>query len=83
MKIACPFCGPRGLMEYSYAGSAEVTRPAPDAPMADWNAFVHLRANTCGITREYWQHVAGCRGVLVVVRDTRTHAVAAVRMAGG
>jgi methylglutamate dehydrogenase subunit B len=82
VKITCPFCGPRTLVEYSYAGSAEVARPVPDAPMVEWNAFLHLRVNAYGMTQEYWQHVAGCRAVLVVTRDTRSHAIASVRMAG-
>ena len=34
-----------------------------------------------GPATELWQHVLGCRSWLVVSRDTRTHAVLAVRLA--
>lgn len=82
VKIECPFCGPRPLVEFSYAGSADVARPASDAPLADWNAFVHMRDNLYGVSREYWHHSGGCRSVLIVARDTRTHAISSVQMAG-
>ena len=51
---------------------------APDAPLADWVAYVHERENAHGPHRELWQHQSGCRAWLVVERDTRSHAVLGV-----
>ena len=75
MRIPCPHCGERGLEEFSVFGAAGLVRPGADAPLEDWHAYVHLRANPAGPHRELWQHVFGCRRWLVVTRDTRTHAV--------
>jgi methylglutamate dehydrogenase subunit B len=81
MLITCPHCGQRALQEFIYAGAADVKRPAVDASLETWSDFVHLRSNPRGLTREYWQHVYGCRMVLVVERDTQTHNIHAVTFA--
>ena len=81
MRIACPYCGTRGLDEFSYLGDATVTRPAADAPEAEYANYVYLRDNPAGAHRELWQHAAGCQSWLVVTRDTRTHAIASVEAA--
>ncbi|KPF70840.1 sarcosine oxidase subunit delta [Bosea sp. AAP35] len=79
MRIACPHCGPRDVQEFSYLGDAKPQRPdgmdATEAAMAD---YVHQRDNPAGSHRELWYHGAGCHAWLVVTRDTRTHAIAAV-----
>lgn len=77
MRIPCPHCGERGSEEFSVLGAADLVRPEPGAPLAAWHDYMHLRANPAGPHRELWHHVAGCRRVLVVTRDTRTHAVLA------
>jgi heterotetrameric sarcosine oxidase delta subunit len=85
MRLTCPFCGERDAQEFSYLGDATLRRPdpaAPDAPGA-FHDYVYLRDNPAGLHREYWHHVAGCRSWLVVTRDTRSHEVAAVELAGG
>ena len=82
MLIPCPHCGPRDLAEFAYVGDATRDRPALDAPEAAWCAYLYGRANPSGRHAERWQHVAGCRGVLVVDRDTLTHEVFGTRMAG-
>jgi sarcosine oxidase subunit delta len=81
MRITCPHCGERGNDEFTILGAADPVRPAPDAPLDAWVAYVHERENPHGPHRELWHHQAGCRAWLVVERDTRSHAVIAVRAA--
>lgn len=78
MRIDCPHCGPRGSEEFTYFTAADRSRPAADAPFADWHEYVHLRDNPHGEHREHWQHVHGCRRWLTVTRNTRTHEIVAV-----
>jgi len=79
--IPCPHCGPRPREEFSIRGAA-LQRPAPEAPQADWFAYVYLRDNPRGPHDEFWRHGGGCGRWLVVTRDTATHAVIGVRDAG-
>jgi sarcosine oxidase subunit delta len=88
MRIPCPFCGERGHEEFAYLGDAGPARPpgrgqpAGPAPSATaWHDYVYLRDNPSGTHDELWQHTGGCRSWLVVTRDTRTHAISAVRFA--
>ncbi len=78
MRIPCPHCGERGNEEFSYLGAADPRRPMADAAAEAWHEYVHLRENVAGSHRELWQHLNGCRRWLIVTRDTRTHAIAAV-----
>ena len=79
MRIACPHCGPRDVQEFSYLGDAKPQRPdGTDASAAAMSDYVHQRDNPAGSHRELWYHGAGCHAWLVVTRDTRTHAIAAV-----
>ena len=75
MRIPCPHCGERGSEEFSYLGAAGHVRPESDAPLEDWHAYVHLRANPAGVHREHWHHAAGCRRWLTVTRNVRTHEI--------
>lgn len=83
MRIACPYCGERDAEEFAILG--EVAGPRPDASVDDalgrFDAYVHLRENTSGPTREYWYHAGGCRRWLVVGRDTRDHKILDVAFA--
>lgn len=81
MRITCPLCGDRPLEEFVYRGDATQPRPAPDAPMADWVAYVYLRNNPKGRHREHWRHAGGCGAWLVVERDTQTHEIFRVDLA--
>jgi len=81
LVIPCPHCGPRNHDEFSYAGDAALRRPAPDAPLAEWNAYVYSRDNPRGGHRELWRHAFGCGAFLIVERDTRTHEVRAASFA--
>jgi sarcosine oxidase subunit delta len=81
MRITCPICGERDRREFYYQGAA-LDRPAPDAGPVAWDDYVHLRDNPAGITREMWQHEAGCAAWIVVTRDTVTHEIHGVELAG-
>lgn len=75
MRLLCPFCGERGIEEFSYAGDATATRPQPAAPQAEWVAYVYYRDNPAGSHTELWYHDAACRRLLTVERDTMNHAL--------
>jgi sarcosine oxidase subunit delta len=77
MRIACPFCGDRDLQEFVYRGD-ESAAGVGDGDMVE---RVYLRDNPAGPIDEHWYHAQGCRRWLVVTRDTRTHAIGAVRLA--
>lgn len=78
MRISCPCCGPRDRREFTYYGAADyLNRPAPDAAAGDWDAYLHLRDNPAGQTRDLWYHDP-CGSWMVVTRDTVSHAVLAV-----
>ena len=85
MRLTCPYCGERDLQEFVYLGDATVRRPDPGAPDAlqAFHDYVYLRDNPAGPHREYWHHAAGCRAWLVVTRDTLSHEITAVELAGG
>ncbi|MEG9500255.1 MAG: sarcosine oxidase subunit delta [Methylorubrum extorquens] len=79
MRIRCPHCGERDNGEFSYLGDAAPVRPDGLAvEAAAMHDYVYLRDNLAGEIRELWYHAAGCRGWLVVTRDTRTHAISDV-----
>jgi heterotetrameric sarcosine oxidase delta subunit len=77
LLIPCPWCGPRDHVEFSYGGDATVRRPANPlaATQKEWDDYVYLRHNPRGRHEELWQHHAGCRAWLRVVRDTLTHEI--------
>jgi methylglutamate dehydrogenase subunit B len=82
MLIACPYCGPRDVAEFTYQGDANRERPDPaNVDQAAWNAYVYDRVNTAGDHREYWQHSGGCRAHLVLTRSTLTHRIATAAFA--
>ena len=83
MRITCPYCGTRDVVEFTYQGDATVTRPDPaSTDQAAWNAYVYDRANPTGKHSELWQHSGGCRAHLVVERDTVSHVITSVAFAG-
>jgi methylglutamate dehydrogenase subunit B len=82
MRIVCPHCGERPIDEFVELGAADPVRPAPDSGVAAYADYVYLRDNPAGRHREVFQHVGGCRAILIVERDTRTHEIFGVRTAG-
>ncbi len=82
MRLPCPICGDRDRREFTYLGDAVLMqRPDLEAGLEAWDAYLHLRDNPAGRTRDLWQHEMGCGAWLVVERDTRTHEVFGARLA--
>ncbi|MGH1423424.1 MAG: sarcosine oxidase subunit delta [Pseudooceanicola sp.] len=82
MRIKCPVCGERDRREFYYGGAA-LARPVGVDWSPEWDAYLHLRDNPAGRSRELWFHETGCTAWLVVERDTVTHEVFDVSLASG
>lgn len=84
MRLTCPLCGDRDRREFYYYGAEDyLHRPSAEAPLADWDNYLHLRDNPAGETRDLWYHEAGCAQWLLVTRNTVTHAISAVELVAG
>jgi len=77
-QISCPFCGPRELHEFRF----HKTLPSPQAPASAF-AQIYDRVGSLERSVEHWQHLAGCRGWLLVHRNPSTGAVLEVTLLGG
>jgi heterotetrameric sarcosine oxidase delta subunit len=75
-RIACPFCGPRELEEFSFRS----TLPQPGAGAI---AQLYERIDRPDSSLEHWQHVKACRAWLVVHRNPSTGEVLEVRFLAG
>jgi len=82
MQIDCPWCGSRDLREFTYMGDASRKIPRLSDSEDTWATYVYERPNPRGPHAEFWQHTFGCRQFLRVVRDTVTHDIHSVEMAG-
>ena len=72
----------RDRREFYVMGSARLAeRPSLDAPAEAWDAYLHLRDNPAGPTRELWQHEAGCGAWIVVERDSVSHEIGGTSLA--
>ncbi len=81
MRITCPLCGSRDRREFYYYGAADyLARPAEGAGLEAWDAYLHLRDNPAGMTKDLWYHEAGCSAWIEVTRDTTSHAVLSSRL---
>ena len=81
MRLTCPLCGVRDRREFYYQGEAVMLeRPAPDAGEEAWDAYLHLRDNTAGVTQDLWCHEAGCGSWIKVTRNTVTHEVIKIEL---
>jgi len=75
MRITCPLCGERDRREFTWSGDAlALHRPAREAAPEVWHAYIHLRDNPAGATRDLWYHEP-CGAFAVLQRDTVTHAI--------
>ena len=83
LQIPCPWCGVRDESEFRYRGDATRHRPAADAGLEAFSAYVYERANPRDWHSEWWLHTAGCRRLLRVVRHTLTHEIRSVDAATG
>jgi sarcosine oxidase subunit delta len=74
LLIACPYCGNRPEIEFSYGGEAHIARPADPSALSDeqWAEFLYLRRNPKGTYAERWRHTNGCGRFFNAVRDTVT-----------
>ncbi len=79
IRIPCPWCGERNMVEFTYGGDAGRPHPglSEKTTAAEYFAYVYLRRNPCGPHLEYWHHVNGCRQWIKVQRDTLSHEVIA------
>ena len=82
ITLPCPWCGPRNVTEFAYAGETVARPDAATVTPAEWRAYLYVRANPAGPVTETWLHRAGCRRYLVVERDTTSNEVLAVRRPG-
>src|SRR6202040_3330869 len=73
LRIPCPWCGERDETEFHYRGDASRARPAAEAGLAAFSAYVYERENPCGWHLEWGLHVGGCRKLLKVLRHPLTH----------
>lgn len=82
--IACPWCGDREEIEFSYGGEAHVAYPEQPSELDDqaWAEYLFFRANPRGPFAERWAHSAGCRRWFNAIRDTSTHRFLAVYKPG-
>jgi len=74
LLIACPHCGERPELEFSYGGEAGIVRPVDPASLDDdeWGAFLYQRSNPRGLHYERWRHVHGCGRFFNLMRNTVT-----------
>lgn len=72
-RLACPFCGARELEEFVFHKT--LAEPGSSA-----FAEVYERRNRLDSSVEHWQHVAGCRGWLLVRRNPSSGEVLDVKL---
>ena len=77
MLIDCPHCGERAQAEFAYERTLD-SIVTLDMPPEEVLARLFSRVNPRGEDRELWRHAYGCRQWIVLRRDRRTHAIAAV-----
>ena len=84
LLIACPHCGPRAEIEFSYGGEAHIARPLDPAALDDesWAGFLYQRSNPKGAHVERWRHSHGCGRFFNAVRDTISDFIVATYPAG-
>lgn len=75
MRIPCPLCGERDLREFSYLGDAVYLDRPEQGDDAGYDAYLHLRDNPAGATKDVWYHGQGCGAWLWVSRNTVTHEI--------
>ena len=72
--IACPRCGLREALEFSYGGE-RTRRAGPEASDRDLAGYLFFRENVNGWQTEWWLHRDGCRGWFLAERHTGTNEV--------
>lgn len=84
LLIACPYCGNRPEIEFSYGGEAHLVRAAQPSLLDDqaWTDFLYMRSNTKGVYAERWRHARGCGRFFNALRDTTTDHFLAIYKTG-
>ncbi len=80
LYIHCPYCEEkRDEQEFRHAGEAYIARPENPEEVSDeeWGDYVFMRSNKKGWIWEQWEHVAGCRKVIVVNRNNVSNEIKA------
>lgn len=72
--IACPRCGLREALEFSYGGE-RTRRAGPGASDRDLAGYLFFRENVNGWQTEWWLHRDGCRKWFLAERHTGTNEV--------
>jgi heterotetrameric sarcosine oxidase delta subunit len=73
IQLPCPWCGPRNVSEFRYAGEGG-HRPDPDTTTpVEGRRYLYMHRNPLGWTRENWYHGSGCRTYFSLERHTETH----------
>ena len=78
LLIACPHCGERAQVEFTYERTLDSIVALDMAP-DDAMRTLYERANPRGWDDELWRHSYGCRQWLVMKRHRVTHAIESVR----
>lgn len=78
--LECPFCGPRALDEFEFRKTIAASPEPSEAASHRAFAQVYLRLEQPGLSREHWQHSAGCRAWLEVRRNPETGAILDVHL---
>ncbi len=75
LRVPCPWCGPRDLVEFRCGGESGVLRPPQPAACTDreWADYLYYRNNLKGQQVERWVHLYGCRQWFELHRDNLTH----------
>jgi sarcosine oxidase subunit delta len=82
LLIACPFCGPRAEIEFTYNGEAHLVRDPSSASDQEWTAFLYQRSNSRGVQAERWRHAHGCGRFFNALRNTGTDQFLAIYRIG-
>ena len=74
--VACPFCGPRDVGEFSFGGETHARPANPDQLSGtEWAHYFYDRHNIDGPQTEWWYHRQGCSQWFQAERDTLTNRV--------
>ena len=71
--LACPNCGERSYLEFTYGGELRAYDPFADDEQDYRNTW--LRENRFGPQDERWFHFAGCCRWVQIRRDTRDNSM--------
>ena len=73
IQLPCPWCGPRNVSEFRYAGEGGQRPDVQTTTPVEWRRYLYMRRNPLGWTRENWYHGAGCRTYFSLERHTETN----------